>query len=953
MAITNASMLAEFGSGIGTIGAVLQVDNDNKRVGIGTTNPQAMLQVGTGVTVFGNVGIASFTSLKLSGETDSTSTTTGALTVTGGVGIGLSLTVGGDVSVGGTITYEDVTNVDSIGIVTARSGLRVVGGGVTCVGVATFFNDIQVGDKIIHNGDTNTAIRFADADTITAETGGSERVRIASDGDVIIGGSSDAGYTNYADNLTIHGTGNEGITIRSGTTSQGAIYFSDATGSGTGTYEGNIIYDHNINALLFGSNHVERFRIGSGGIIEIRSNMQTIGDQNIIRFTDTDTSVSAGQTIGRLQWYSSDASGGGACVKAEIEAVCYDTTPDAWLAFKTHDGSGTTPDEQMRIDSTGRVLIGTTTEGESTADDLTIANSGSGGITIRSGTSGEGNIFFSDGTSGTAEYEGTIQYSHASNYMQFFTNHAERLRITSAGLVGISSINPTRQIEMYDASHATAALCSGTQSSLFFSKPTDTNIGQISYMHSSDYMYFRVNDAEALRIEDDGQVNFKCSDMSNPDIGGGIAGVAVNKGGNTGQIYACTDAGSDNYTSVVLNLSRRNSSYDGPQIVLDRGGWAKASIAGLQGSNTASSAAGHFAIYTHNAGAGTRSERLRITGDNGHVGIGTIDPYALLTVMGTAEGGGANMADHGIMLHAPGAVNEDIIPITACYETSGTRPRSGIGFISKPTVDPIESYAGEIGFYTRDAADGSGLAEGDEKMRINKVGRVGIGQTIPNTLLNVAGNGTAVLRLENTSTGLGSDDLIGAVEFEKQDASGAGVGIAGGMRCRSNDSYGARSYLAFSVRSNSTGAAAVDTEVIRMTTSGICFNGDITDGALNDYEEGSWTPAPSTGTVTVNNARYVRVGRKVTVWANISQISENSSGAQFYLTGLPFTTDISQAAGSMMGYDINSMTYTTYINHTEKIYFYGINAGTSWETNSYNDFTANSQFYFCGTYEAT
>jgi hypothetical protein len=218
----------------------------------------------------------------------------------------------------------------------------------------------------------------------------------------------------------------------------------------------------------------------------------------------------------------------------------------------------------------------------------------------------------------------------------------------------------------------------------------------------------------------------------------------------------------------------------------------------------------------------------------------------------------------------------------------------------------------------------------------------------------VAGNGTAVLRLENTDTGLDQDDLIGAVEFEKQDASGAGVGIAGGMRCRSNDSYGARSYLAFSVRSNSTGAAAVDTEVIRMTTSGICFNGDISDGALNDYEEGSWTPAPGTGTVTANNARYVRVGRKVTVWANISAISETSSGSQFYLTGLPFTTDISQAAGSMMGYDVNSTgTTTVYISHTEKLYFYGINAGTSWETNSYNDFTANTQFYLCGTYEAT
>ena len=45
MAITNASRLADFGSGIGTAGAVLQVDNTNKRVGIGTTNPVTTLNV--------------------------------------------------------------------------------------------------------------------------------------------------------------------------------------------------------------------------------------------------------------------------------------------------------------------------------------------------------------------------------------------------------------------------------------------------------------------------------------------------------------------------------------------------------------------------------------------------------------------------------------------------------------------------------------------------------------------------------------------------------------------------------------------------------------------------------------------------------------------------------------------------------------------------------------------
>ena len=57
MAITNASRLADFGSGIGTAGAVLQVDNTNQRIGIGTTNPDNMLQVGTAITMNGFTGV--------------------------------------------------------------------------------------------------------------------------------------------------------------------------------------------------------------------------------------------------------------------------------------------------------------------------------------------------------------------------------------------------------------------------------------------------------------------------------------------------------------------------------------------------------------------------------------------------------------------------------------------------------------------------------------------------------------------------------------------------------------------------------------------------------------------------------------------------------------------------------------------------------------------------------
>ena len=107
-------------------------------------------------------------------------------------------TYSGNVTIGGTLTYEDVTNVDSIGIVTARNGIEVgarpgvaasisVDGNMIVSGISTFGGDVQVPDKIIHSGDTNTAIRFPSADTITAETGGSERTRIDSSGRLLIG----------------------------------------------------------------------------------------------------------------------------------------------------------------------------------------------------------------------------------------------------------------------------------------------------------------------------------------------------------------------------------------------------------------------------------------------------------------------------------------------------------------------------------------------------------------------------------------------------------------------------------------------------------------------------------------------------------------------------------------------------------------------------------------------
>ena len=81
--------------------------------------------------------------------------------------------------------------------------------GMVVAGISTFNAGVGIGDSIFHLGDDNTQIRFPAADTITAETGGSERLRITSTGSVGIG--EDAPDTN----LHVKGTGTDIVKIES------------------------------------------------------------------------------------------------------------------------------------------------------------------------------------------------------------------------------------------------------------------------------------------------------------------------------------------------------------------------------------------------------------------------------------------------------------------------------------------------------------------------------------------------------------------------------------------------------------------------------------------------------------------------------------------------------------------------------------------------------------------
>ena len=74
-------------------------------------------------------------------------TVTGVITATtfNGNITGVAATFTGNVSVGGTLTYEDVTNIDSVGLVTARSGVRITDGGLqVTAGVTTFLGEQRI-----------------------------------------------------------------------------------------------------------------------------------------------------------------------------------------------------------------------------------------------------------------------------------------------------------------------------------------------------------------------------------------------------------------------------------------------------------------------------------------------------------------------------------------------------------------------------------------------------------------------------------------------------------------------------------------------------------------------------------------------------------------------------------------------------------------------------------------
>ena len=179
----------------------------------------------TGNSVDNAVNLKATGIVTFSNATDSTSSTTGAVIISGGVGIAKSLFVGNNVTIGGTVTYEDVTNVDSVGIITAQTGIivtagrgvQITAGGLNVTaGIATFKGVVNADAEVTAAGgvDIEGGLDVAGITTLSGETrltAISERLQRIDGNTVNLTYNStgnNVGYcTNPTDSITLNVTG--------------------------------------------------------------------------------------------------------------------------------------------------------------------------------------------------------------------------------------------------------------------------------------------------------------------------------------------------------------------------------------------------------------------------------------------------------------------------------------------------------------------------------------------------------------------------------------------------------------------------------------------------------------------------------------------------------------------------------------------------------------------------
>jgi len=510
------------------------------------------------------------TGVSLTGVT--TVTTLNASTDT--LSVGGTVNFGGNVSIAGTLTYEDVTNIDSVGIITARS-------------------DISIADKIIHTGDTNTAIRFPAADTFTVETGGSERVRIDSSGNLLIG------TTSATSELTVRGSGT--VAAFEGTGGSSSILLKDVD---DGSLAYIVVNGGNFDIQTSGSSYSTKLRVTPAGLVGIGEN----APDNLLHIKSTDTPA--------IELEQDD----GTSYKGLIKLAGNDLEirgSSGQMEFYNGSQDGDSSALRMVIQNSGRLHIGDRTNQNATnfstasvniskTDDIAtsfnkaacylhIGNAESTlnglypigfGFSISDKTHVPAYIAYKTIDSAGAEH-GDLLF--ATRNVTTDTEPTERLRISSAGYMGLGTGSPRRHFHIHESASGTtvglqmtnAGTGESNDSQGFQLKVGGDGHAELAQMENSNLRIF-TNAIERLRIVSTGRVaigndtnnasptglfQVKAADGEAADL---YVGVFENLEATAGQSYGVNIRAGSNNTDHGLRV--RNKANDATHFLVSGAG---------------------------------------------------------------------------------------------------------------------------------------------------------------------------------------------------------------------------------------------------------------------------------------------------------------------------------------------------------------------------------------------
>jgi ribonuclease HI len=149
---------------VGDGSALTGIDATSIKDSNGTVRVQANPH---GAVATGIVTATSFVGDITGDVTGNTSGTAGGLTGSPSITV-TDITASGDITVGGTLTYEDVSNVDSVGLVTARTGVRVTAGGIEVSNGGAAITGVTTSTSFVKSGGTSSQFLKADGSVDTS-----------------------------------------------------------------------------------------------------------------------------------------------------------------------------------------------------------------------------------------------------------------------------------------------------------------------------------------------------------------------------------------------------------------------------------------------------------------------------------------------------------------------------------------------------------------------------------------------------------------------------------------------------------------------------------------------------------------------------------------------------------------------------------------------------------------